>query len=124
MEVKASEAQGRPREGRSEGRAEQRCEPTNRNWIGGAKAGQGRVRVRSPYPSRAGSVNPAAVHGKSVSLPREACGVPWEVARDGHWLRGEQAPLTAPQESADGRVGEPRLAEGLNGREGPGGADS
>src|SRR5713101_4112793 len=34
MEVKGSETQGRPREGGSEGRVEQRCEPTNRNWIG------------------------------------------------------------------------------------------
>jgi len=33
MEVKASEAQGRHREVRSEGSVEQRCEPTERNWI-------------------------------------------------------------------------------------------
>jgi len=33
MEVKASEAQGHHREVVSEGSVEQKCEPTNRNWI-------------------------------------------------------------------------------------------
>ncbi len=33
MEVKASEAQGRHREGGSEGSVEQTYEPTHRNWI-------------------------------------------------------------------------------------------
>jgi hypothetical protein len=33
MEVKASEAQGRHREVRSGGSVEQKCEPTDRNWI-------------------------------------------------------------------------------------------
>ncbi len=33
MEVKASEAQGQHREVLSEGSVEQRCEPTDRNWI-------------------------------------------------------------------------------------------
>ena len=33
MEAKASEAQGRCREAGSEGSVEQRCEPTDRNWI-------------------------------------------------------------------------------------------
>src|SRR5712692_3478185 len=117
MEVKARATPGRHREVGSEGRGNQRGEPTNRNWIGGAKGGQGRVRVRSPLPARPGSVNPAVVHRKSRSLPREACGVPWEVACDGNWLRGAPSPLTAQQESADGIGGEPGLTEGLNGRE-------
>jgi hypothetical protein len=73
MEVKASEAQGRHREVRSEGSVEHRCEPTNRNWIGGAEVGRVRVRARSPYPSRTTGVNPAVVHQQSVGLPREAC---------------------------------------------------
>src|SRR5712691_5660603 len=88
MEVKARETQGRHREVGSEGRVTQRGEPTNRNWIGGAQGGRGSVRVRSPLPSRPGSVKPAVVHQKSMSLPREAGGVPWEVASDGNWLRG------------------------------------
>ena len=33
MEAKASEAQGQHREVLSEGSVEQRCEPTDRNWI-------------------------------------------------------------------------------------------
>ena len=35
MEVKGSEAQGRDREGSSEGSVEQTCEPMNKNRIGG-----------------------------------------------------------------------------------------
>jgi hypothetical protein len=75
MEVKASEAQGRHREVGSEGSVEQRCEPTNRNWIGGAEVGRVSVRSRSPYPSRANGVNPAVVHRKRMNLPWETCGV-------------------------------------------------
>jgi hypothetical protein len=105
MEVKASEAQGRHREVRSEGSVEQRCEATHRNEIEGAKAGRGSVRSQSPYPSRAGRVNLALVHRKSRNLPREACAVPWEVACHGNWLRGEQSALIAAQESAKGIVG-------------------
>src|SRR5712691_5888480 len=83
MEVKARETQGRQREVRSEGRVEQRCEPTNRNWIAGVKAGRGSGRSRSPYPSSASSVNPAVVHGKRVNVPREGCGMSGEVACHG-----------------------------------------
>ena len=75
MEVKAREAQGRHREVGSEGSVEQRCEPTNRNWIRGASVGRVSVRSRSPYPSRTNGVNPAVVHRKRMSLPRETCGV-------------------------------------------------
>ena len=35
------------------------------------KAGQVGLRQRSPYSSRTGNVNPAVVHGKYLSLPRE-----------------------------------------------------
>ena len=124
MEVKASEAQGRHREVGSEGRVEQRGAPTNRNWIGGAKVGRGRVRARSPDPARTQSVKPAVVHRPRVNVPREACGAPWEVACDGKWLRGAQAPLSARQESAAGIGGEAVLTEGPNGREGQVGAGS
>jgi len=75
MEVKASEAQGRHREVGSEGSVEQRCELTNRNWIGGAEVGRVSVRSRSPYPSRAEGVNSVVVHRKRMNLPWEACGV-------------------------------------------------
>ena len=105
MEVKAREAQGRHREVGSEGSVDQRYEPTNRNWIGGAKGGRGSVRSQSPYSSRPGNVNPAVVYRKSRNLPREACAVPWEVACHGNWLRAEQSALIAQQESAKGIVG-------------------
>ena len=75
MEVKAREAQGRHREVRSEGSVYPRCEPTNRNWIGGVEVGRVRMRARSPYPSRTKDVNPAVVHRKRRSLPRETYGV-------------------------------------------------
>ena len=75
MEVKAREAQGRHREVRSEGSVYQKCEPTNRNWIGGASVGRVSVRSRSPYPSRTNGVNLVAVHRKDMNLPRETCGV-------------------------------------------------
>src|SRR5712691_11796557 len=75
MEVKAREAQGRHREVRSEGSVYPRCEPTNRNWRGGVEAGRARMRARSPYPSRAKDVDPAVVHRKRRSLPRETYGV-------------------------------------------------
>ena len=75
MEVKAREAQGRHREVGSEGSGYQRCEPTNRNWIGGVEVGRVSVRSRSPYSSRTKSVNPTVVHRKRMALPREACDV-------------------------------------------------
>jgi hypothetical protein len=75
MEVKAREAQGRHREVESEGSVYQRCEPTNSNWIRGVSVGRVCVRSRSPYPSRTNGVNPAVVHRKRMSLPRETCGV-------------------------------------------------
>ena len=78
MEVKASEAQGRHREVGSEGSVEQKCEPTDSKWIGGAEVGRVSVRSRSPYPSRTESVNPTVVHRKRMDLPREACGVSGE----------------------------------------------
>ena len=115
MEVKGSEAQGRHREVWSEGSVEQRCEPTNRNWIGGAPVGRVRVRARSPYPSRTTGVNPAVVHRQYRGLPRETCGLS---DQGSIWmgLRPEQSGLNTPQESADGIVGA-WSTEGPNGVE-------
>jgi len=75
MEVKARETQGRHREVRSERSVYPRCEPTNRNWIGGVEVGRVRMRVRSPYPSKTKDVNPAVVRRKRRCLPRETYGV-------------------------------------------------
>jgi len=62
MEVKDSKAQGDCREARSEGSVEQRCEPMNKNRIGGVSAGRASARWRSPYPSKARSADAAVVH--------------------------------------------------------------
>jgi len=44
-----------------------------KNWIGGVSDGRAGQEPRSPFPSRARSVNPAAVHGRRSNLPREIC---------------------------------------------------
>ena len=66
---------GYRREAGSEGSVEQRCEPMNKNRIRGASAGRAGNVSRSPYPSRARSVDPAVVHRRRLSLPREICPV-------------------------------------------------
>ena len=57
----------------SEGSVEQRCEPMNKNRIQGASVGRAGNWSRSPYPSRTRSVDPAVVHRRRLSLPREVC---------------------------------------------------
>src|SRR2546430_16864673 len=74
MEVKDSKAQGRCREARSEGSVEQRCEPMNKNRIRGVSVGRASARWRSPYPSRARSVDAAVVELRGVSFtPESGC---------------------------------------------------
>ena len=89
------------REAGSEGSAEQRCEPMNKNRIRGASAGRAGNVSRSPYPSTARSVDPAVVHRRRLSLPREIC----SVSPHGR-LRRSRDRLTAVQKSADGIVGQ------------------
>ena len=84
MEEKGSEAQGRHGDVGSESSVEQRYEPTNRNWIRGGTVGRESVRSRSPYPSRTSTVNPAVVYREESNLPREVCGLFWEVACHGN----------------------------------------
>src|SRR5262249_49332467 len=52
-------------------------------------------------------INPASVHGRYDSVPRETSHVPREVACHGKWLRDGETSLTAGEESAAGRVGTP-----------------
>src|SRR5260370_24468886 len=73
MEVKDSKTQGHCREARFEGSVEQRCEPMNKNRIRGMSAGRASARWRSPYPSRARSVDAAVVHLRWGSRPPEGC---------------------------------------------------
>jgi hypothetical protein len=81
---------GYRRKAGSEGSVEQRCEPMNKNRIRGVSAGRAGNWSQSPYPSRARSVDPAVVHRRRLSLPREIC--PVSPARR---LRGPRGCLTA-----------------------------
>ena len=90
---------GYRREAGSEGSAKQRCEPMNKNRIQGASVGRAGNVSRSPYPSTARSVDPAVVHRRRLSLPREIC--PVSPLRR---LRRPRGHLTAWQKSAEGVV--------------------
>ena len=59
---------GYRREAGSEGSVEQRCEPMNKNRIRGASAGRAGNESRSPYPSRAQSVDPGGCALKAIEL--------------------------------------------------------
>src|SRR3954464_6395008 len=104
---------GYRREAGSEGSVEQRCEPMDKNRIRGASAGRAGNVSRSPYPSRAQSVDLAVVHRRRLSLPREICFVS-PIKR----LRWPRDRLTARQKSAEGVVGPAvgRASEALQGR--------
>ena len=104
---------GYRREAGSEGSAKQRCEPMDKNRIRGASAGRAGNVSRSPYPSRAQSVDPAVVHRRRLSLPREICSVSSQ-----RRLRGSRGRLTAGQKSAEGVIGQAvgKASEALQGR--------
>jgi hypothetical protein len=107
------EAQGRHREVGSEGSVERTCGARDTNRIRGVvQPGRAGTQPQSP-PSTIGLclINPASMHGRYDSLPREICGV------SSTGLRVEESSLTAPQKSAEGIVGACKRAEGLNGRE-------
>ena len=92
------EAPGRHREVGSEGSVERMCGARDTNRIRGVvQPGRAGTQQQSP-PSTIGLcfINPASMHGRYDSLPREICGVSCE------GLRAAQASLTAPQKSADG----------------------
>ena len=78
---------------------EQTCESMNKNRILGASAGRAGNVLRSPYPSKVRSVDPAIVHGRQPNLPREICSV--SLRR----LRPSGDVLTAAQKSAKGILG-------------------
>jgi hypothetical protein len=104
---------GYRREAGSEGSVEQRCEPMDKNRIRGASAGRAGNASRSPYPSRARSVDPAAVHRRRLSLPREIC----PVSPQGRLSRPKDR-LTTGQKSAEGIVDPAvgKASEALHGR--------
>src|ERR1700746_51031 len=75
------------------------CESMDKNRIPGASAGRAGNLPRSPYPSKARSVDPAAVHRSRLNLPQEICSV--SLRR----LRLSKGGLTAEQKSAEGILG-------------------
>src|SRR5260370_40219251 len=71
----------------------------NKNRIQGVSVGRAGNLPRSPYPAKMRSVDPAAVHGRRLSLPQEIC--PVSLRR----LRLSKGSLTAGQKSAEGILG-------------------
>jgi len=75
------------------------CESMDKNRVQGVSVGRAGDLPRSPYPSKARSVDPAAVHRRRLNLPQEICSV--SLRR----LRLPKGGLTAEQKSAEGIVG-------------------
>ena len=71
----------------------------DKNRVEGAGVGRAGDLLRSPYPSKMRSVDPATVHGRRLRLPQEICLVSRER------LRRPRGNLTARQKSAEGVVG-------------------
>jgi hypothetical protein len=90
---------GYRREAGSERSMDQMCESMDKNRIQGVSIGRAGDLPRSPYPSKRRSVDPAAVHGRRLSLPQEICSV--SLRR----LRSSKDDLTAEQKSAEGILG-------------------
>jgi len=102
-------AQGRSREGASEGSVERTCGARDTNRIRGVvRSGRAGTRPQSP-PSTVGAccIHPASVHGRYDRLPREASQGPRDVACHGNWLRAASAALLPWEESAEGIGGAP-----------------
>src|ERR1700724_3100516 len=101
------------REAGSEGSAKQRGEPMNKNRIRGVSAGRAGNVSRSPYPSTTRSVDPAVVHRRRLSLPREICPVSPQ-----RRLRRPEGRLTAGQKPPEGELGQAagRASEALHSR--------
>src|ERR1700761_8468210 len=71
----------------------------DKNRLQGVSVGRAGNLPRSPYPSKARSVDPAAAHGRRLSLPQEIC------SASVNGLRLSKGGLTAGQKSAEGIVG-------------------
>jgi hypothetical protein len=75
------------------------CASMDKNRIQGASTGRAGNVLRSPFPSRVRSVDPATVHRRRLNLPQEICAV------SPRRLRPPRGGLTAAQKSAAGVVG-------------------
>ncbi len=113
-EAKGSEGQGRDREVPSESSVEQNCWPMHKNRLSGAKGGRAGKRSRSPYRSKPGSVEPAAVQQRWGDLSQEVCAVPRLRSGLDAWRHGS----TTEQKSAQGvvakKAGKAGWSEGPN----------
>src|ERR1700674_3759097 len=93
------ERKGYRREAGSERSVQQKCESMDKNRVQGVSVGRAGYLPRSPYPSKMRSVDPAAAHGRRLSLPQEICSASLQR------LRLSKGGLTAGQKSAEGIVG-------------------
>lgn len=111
MEVKVSEAQGRHCEVGFEGSVEQRCEPTDRNWIS-------RRQGRTSYREITKSISIKGWQRKSSGCASKVIELtPGGLPCCSETGTGEIARFhIAGQESAEGKVGG-SFTEGLNGLE-------
>jgi hypothetical protein len=75
------------------------CESMDKNRIQGVSVGRAGDLLRSPYPSKMRNVDPAAVHGRRLSLPQEVC------AASLRRLRPSKGGLITGQKSAEGILG-------------------
>ena len=90
------EAQGRHREVGSEGSVERTCGARDTNRIRGVvQSGRAGTQQQSP-PSTIGLclINPASMHGRYDSLPREICGVSWRRTEGGAILPDRPAEVS------------------------------
>src|ERR1700686_5785255 len=71
----------------------------DKNRVQGVSVGRAGNLPRSPYPSKMRSVDPAAAHGRRLSLPQEICSASLQR------LRLSKGGLTAGQKSAEGILG-------------------
>src|SRR5277367_3114408 len=110
------------------------CESMDKNRIQGVSVGRAGNLPRSPYPSKMRSVDPAAAHGRRLSLPQEICSASLTRGEDAwsrlsrisrtvvlrRWsrLRMSKGGLTAEQKSAEGILGHVvgKASEALRGR--------
>src|SRR5919197_3097908 len=79
----------------------------NKNRIRGVNAGRASRALQSPYPSSAGSVDPATVRGRRLELPQEICPVSCN-ATEGAERRPDRRAEVSRGHSSSGNGGKAR----------------
>jgi hypothetical protein len=106
------EAPGRHREVGSEGSVERTCGARDTNRIRGVvQPGRAGTQQQSP-PSTTGRclINPASMHGRYDSLPREICGVSW-YGTEGGGIPPDRPAEVSRRHSTTGNSGKARTVE-------------